>query len=306
MTDFLLPGGPITPAEGEHTVRTYYATTLSSRILGLKADGYLTVTNMRVIFYASGSSRSGRSILQSEVPISDVSGISCYKGSYFSFKHLFSAIGLSWILSFLTSSILFTITAALFSFIIRNQSLQEPGSLGNGLGSLQTIFWIIALILIGVSFRLDRSKIWRSAIAAAGTFVIISISGLNTLSGFVQNPGRQTDNGVFSMLASIPFLMAVIYVLWCYFWYARRETMSIAVGSKGGASTPIAIAGISSFGLYNTAAFQALTAEPTLQAEKMIRELGALITDVQLLGGHAMTKWSSQLSVHTPPKPVGE
>jgi len=81
----------ITPADGEHSVRTYCCTYYKSKLLGLETNGYLGVTNKRVIFQAVGSSVSGRNVIQSEVPVADVSGISSFKGIYFSITHLLSA-----------------------------------------------------------------------------------------------------------------------------------------------------------------------------------------------------------------------
>jgi hypothetical protein len=90
--EFKLLEGPLTPAEGEAVVRTYHTTSLSSGLLGLKAEGFLTVTNLRVVFYGFGSAFAGPSILHSEVPIADVSGITSYKGAYFSVIHLSSSL----------------------------------------------------------------------------------------------------------------------------------------------------------------------------------------------------------------------
>lgn len=88
MATLPILGSRITRAEGEGVVRTYHCISLNSLLLNLKAEGYLVVTNMRVIFYAHGMSFTGTSVMHSEVPIQDVSGISTYKGSYFSITHL--------------------------------------------------------------------------------------------------------------------------------------------------------------------------------------------------------------------------
>lgn len=97
--------------------------------------------------------------------------------------------------------------------------------------------------------------------------------------------------GYLTVWSFIFTVIAGIYTLVCFFWYARRETVSLAIGSKGGSNTPIAISGISGFGLYNTAALRALSAEPAPDAEAMIKELGAMISDIQTLGELGVRKW---------------
>lgn len=292
MIPSVVPGGAIVPAEGEKMVRTYLATTLSSRLLSLQADGYLLVTNLRVIFYATGASRTGQSTLQSEVPVADVSGISCYKGNYFSWKHLLTAIFLSFVIGFTANAVVTGTVLTLFVRDINDQGFRGPEQISSGFASLQAIYWITAIICTIASFRIDRARVWRSVIAATGAFFAASAGSTGMLATAISSFDRPNNDGSLSWLVNILILAIVLYTVWCYYWYAVRETMSIAIASKGGASTPIAIAGISSFGMYNTAAFRALFAEPGPGAEKMIRELGALITDIQMLGEHAMSKWN--------------
>lgn len=272
--------GVLASAEGEDTVRTYHCTTLSSRLLSLKAEGYLVITNKRIVFYASGSSYGGSSVLQSEVPIADVSGISSYKGTYFSLGRLLTAL----IVSFLASGLFAAITSTLV------------GILGFGLRSSDASI-IVALIpplgsLVG-SFFVSRSSIWRSILAAYGALLLLGLGGLGLVMGIAGSLFRQSNLGGLGAILSILGPIAAIYVLVCCFWYARREAVSLAVGSKGGSSTPIAISGISGFGLFNSAALKALTAEPASDAEKMIKELGAVITDIQTLGDLGIQKWGS-------------
>lgn len=272
MTFYLL-GVNLAPAEQETTVRTYHCTTLSSSLLQLKAEGYLTITNKRAVFYAFGKSYAGKSILQSEVPIADISGINCYKGTYFSLKYLFVALVLSFVVGTLINSIFFMWFLA--------QDFRNPLSMIRGFNMLRITFWILPLIALGGSFFIPRKKIWRSVLASTGTLSLLG----TVVPSFVWGGAGQ--------LVIILALIAAIYSLVCFFWYARRETMSLAIGSKGGSNTPIAISGISGFGLYNTAALRALTAEPASDAETMIKELGAMITDIQTLGDIGIRKWQT-------------
>jgi len=262
--EFKLLEGPLTPAEGEAVVRTYHTTSLSSGLLGLKAEGFLTVTNLRVVFYGFGSAFAGPSILHSEVPIADVSGITSYKGAYFSVIHLVKAGAVS----FRTDMEL--IKLAPFILIA------------------------LAAIFVWASTSMPRDKIQRSILATCGALMLAGIGGLGLVAASISRFLGGED--IYTFLGGLVFLLALatgIYALVCYVWYARRQTMALAVSSKSGSSTPIAISGIAGFGLFSGAALRSLTAEPAADAEKLIMELGALITDIQAMGVHGIQKWQA-------------
>ena len=79
----------LAPAEGEVVVRNYHCTSLSPvfRLIGTKIDGFLTVTNKRIVYFATGSSLfgiRGHSRQCSDVPIADVANIMLGNGTRFS------------------------------------------------------------------------------------------------------------------------------------------------------------------------------------------------------------------------------
>jgi hypothetical protein len=287
---FKLLDEALAPAEDEHAVRTYHCTTLFSRLLSLKAEGYLTVTNKRVVFYALGSSYAGKSVLQSEVPIADVSGISSYKGTSFSLMHLLEALGGSLIAGILISTIVGIASALVFAQVRSLRDLQ----------TLQTLSWLLPIALIVWSLFVPRDKVLRSILAGSGALLTLGLSGINLTAGILGSFGGGSRGG--GGLGIITALLAGVYALACFFWYARRKTISLTVGSKGGSNTPIAISGISGFGAYNTAALRALTAEPATDAEAMIKELGAMITDIQALGIYGSQKWTEAQVSSAPPQ----
>lgn len=276
--NFRILEGALSPADGEMTVRTYHSTTLSSGLLGLKAEGYLAVTNLRVIFYATGNSFVGNSILQSEVPLADVSGISSYKGAHFSIPHLVTAAVASFIVAGLTSSIIgVLITGVLVA--LRSFDLAPFAPL------------IFAVLFLIASTSAPREKIRRSILATCGATFLFGIGGLGLLTATLSSFGGNSAPGALGAFGFVFAAAAAIYALICYFWYARRPTMSLAIGSKGGSSTPIAISGISGFGLFSGTALRALSAEPAIDVDAMIKELGAMIYDLQVMGGDGVTKW---------------
>ena len=75
-------------SESEILVKMYHCTTLKRPSI----EGYLTITNKRVVFHGHGFSGGGKNRLVSEFPIEDVSGISSYYGT--GLKLNFIALGI--------------------------------------------------------------------------------------------------------------------------------------------------------------------------------------------------------------------
>jgi len=259
----------VTPAEGEMSVRAYHCTYYQSRPLGLKATGYLAVTNKRVIFQALGKSSAGLSVIQSEVPIADVSGINSYKGTYFSFGHLLWAFVLATFVTFL----MLTMLPILGS------------SIDMSYDTYQGLIWVLAIAFAAGSFFVPNKLILRTVLAAASAGTLNALATRSLFSGFFGGYG---GGGGWEMLV----VGALgIYTLICIGFYSRRPTFSLSIGSKGGSSTPINISGATGFGIFDVAAGKALTAEPAEEAESMLKELGAVILDIQTLGDFGINKW---------------
>lgn len=280
----------ITPAEGEVSVRTYYCTYYLSRLLGLEAWGYLGITNKRVIFQALGTSNAGSSVIQSELPIADVSGISSYKGTFFSFGHMATALAAAWIAASLVFAFTGLFGAAIVATIVRTSKSLEASA--NSYIILEGIGWALGVIAFLGSLRLVRHSIWKPVLAAISV-VGFGLGGSGSLlGGFVSLLFRQNQGA--NLLATLAFFIAfvmILYTLFCILWYSRRPTFSLAISSKGGSDTPISISGASGLGLFNVTAGRALTAEPAADVEVMLQELGAVILDVQMLGDMGINKW---------------
>ncbi len=254
----------VTPAEGEINVRAYRCTYYHSRLLGLKATGYLAVTNKRVIFQAIGESSAGPSIIQSEVPIEDISGINSYKGTYFSFGYLFGAFLVAWFVFSLTSALLMIIAGFGMDYDI-----------------FQGMVWVLTVFAAVGSFFVPKELIWRTVLASASA---------GALSALVGRSFFDSRSGGLEILV---IMGLAIYTLVCVVFYARRPTFSLSVASKGGSSTPINISGATGFGIFDVAAGKALTAEPAEEAAIMLKELGAVVLDIQTLGDLAINKWKN-------------
>lgn len=203
----MLLGNNITPCEGENTVKSYLCTEFNSGLFGIKAKGYLEITNKRLLFQAFGKSIKGWSALHNEVAIGDVSEIKIYKGSSFN----------------------------MFLFII-------------GLA----VLLLLAALLKGLLMMRDPES--------SGTLLVLIALGFG--------------------------------IYWLY-KKCIRETFSLLISTKGGQGNVVYLVGMSPFNR-NTAASKALIAAPGKDSEVMLKEIGAVISDIQNLGDYGVEKWKVQ------------
>lgn len=275
--DDILPN-EVTPAEGEKTVRTYLCTYHRSRLLNIKAHGRLSVTNKRVIFRAFGSSSSGPSIIQSEIPIENVSGLQSFKGTYFSLKHLIGIILLSSIIGFLCGSLISLLGT-------------ENAAISKAIG------WILGVASLAFSFFVSHKKVWQSVLVflsasligatGAGSLINVVSSMMNPLAGLF---GVQSSPDFGFYMVVILVIAIEIYGFYCAFKYSRRPNFSLSINSTGGGNAPINISG-GGIGLLSPMASKAFTAEPARDSEQLLAELGALILDIQKMGDFGIEKW---------------
>lgn len=259
----MILGRYLVPAEAEQTVKTYHCTSFKSRLLGISAEGYLEVTNKRVVFQAIDRN----SLIHSEIPIEEVSGISLFRGNYFSFIRFLVAVFLATTIGQMTTLLLVIV----FS-VIRNMD------------AVVTLNWLVAVGAVAASFAVARDKIWRVVLAGTSATTFALIGGPGFLGAFFGGGGS-------SSLALLLAFIVGIYALVCAVWYAIRKTMSLAISAKGGSNTPIAIAGAGGGNALYSGAARALEAEPAGDAEALMKELGALIMDIQQRGDFGIDKW---------------
>ncbi|GIM30335.1 hypothetical protein CPJCM30710_30010 [Clostridium polyendosporum] len=97
-------GSFVALGDNEIRVKTYHCTTMKKP----QGEGYLTVTNKRVIFHGYGKFGGGRSRIVSEVPIESVSGIGFYYGKGLNIPFIILGV----ILSFLSLYMLLSLDKA--------------------------------------------------------------------------------------------------------------------------------------------------------------------------------------------------
>lgn len=265
--------------EGEIFIKEYECTTFKSRLLGINTKGTLGVTNKRVIFNANGSSITGTSTIQNEVPIKDISGLGFYKGTYVSLRRL--------ILTFILLGAMSPIIIKTISYLSIKLATEEYSVTRN-----MAVYWIFAIGFGIVGFLVDKQKVSRTIMYSIATLSFSNIYILESFSRSIfRSHGNSSDGSVkaLAMLATILFAGFTFYSL---VLYSRRETITMSIKSTGGGSTPIHISGIKGLGFSNQSAPRALEAEPAVGANTMIEELGALIADVQQMGDLAIELWN--------------
>jgi hypothetical protein len=239
----------IEPAEGEIPIRQYDIAVIRARLRLLYAEGRLQVTSRRVVFRASGIGLAGKTTLQHEIRVEDVSAIEARITSKV------NCINSSVAFLFLGLPLFFGFAAA-----------QAALTFSKGIGAAI----IIAAFATGLTqlFAYRRKLLYRLAPVGASLGALFAAT---CSFGF-----------------NIPFL--VLFFLGCVFaafaWLACSFTPCLALRVK-------AKSGSSSFDItvgFTSSASEALPAE---QAEEAIREISAIIMDVQSLGAAAAEKWNA-------------
>ncbi len=281
---FKLIDNHLSPAEGEIVVRTYHCTNLSPvfALIGLKTDGYLTVTNKRVVYFAEGSSvygAAGNSKLYNEVPIADVANLSLSKGTRFSFLRLLCGL-------------LFGQIPAAIVTVILSSVMSVLEGIGGGSNPYLLRFGVfvqlsVAILLVFRSLSIPRESIVRLMLAASSLSLVLSVPALV----LVHARGLQLLPSIYQPGLAILSIPLACYWLWCLYWFIRREYLTMAIRSKTNWPPSIQIAGVSWWGRINVAADIAYGMAPAVDANTMFKELGAMVTDIQTLGDHGIQKW---------------
>ncbi|MBX3254146.1 MAG: hypothetical protein KF862_08410 [Chitinophagaceae bacterium] len=179
----MILGQSVTPCEGEVSIKSYQCTQFNSKVFGIKANGFLEVTNKRLLFQALGKDISSWSVIHSEVAVADVSEIKIYKGS--SFNILLLIIGI--ILSLFAASVI----KAILSFTMNS----------GGLGT----FISFAILVGGIYWFYTKCRKEAFSLVVqtkGGSGKVVSIAGLSPFGegGSVASKALQAEPGPDSEL----------------------------------------------------------------------------------------------------------
>lgn len=283
----ILEDNHLTPAEGEVAVKTYHCTALDPIFawFGMKINGYISVTNKRLLYYAFGSSgygAAGNSRSCVAVWLADACNITQEIGTRFSLLRLILAGGVIFVIGSATN-----LGTTVFLKLAFPQMDIGPMTI-----RLLTLVKIsVAAIITARTFSIPHEKISRVALVAV-------------VAGLTANLHLALTWGVFVGMIPVPYLWfgflldvaVTLYSLWCLYWFIRREYIHIKVVGKNANNQypPIDISANSFWSRINVISSWAANMAPAPGADAMFKELGAIIADIQTLGDHGIKKWSQK------------
>lgn len=266
-------------SEGEEIIKNYECTGIRKLFFG-SSKGYITLTNKRILYHATGKSIKGRSLVLSEMPINDVSGIGVYMGTSINWIALIAfTLGLYIIAPFILTLLpgFFTHVAfgllSLIPYLL--MWLWEKNFLSDevkdmAIDNLKKI--TTEEHLEGISFKL-LDKIFSIAFVY-GIFIV----AMRMFSGNLK-------------------ILRVIVFVFIYFKISGPiKVFSLQIHSKSAKGTGIFLPGVQKLQIFNfktndTTALDTLAGAPAVDSEPLIRELGAIITDLKEMGDLAISKW---------------
>ncbi|MDO5479603.1 MAG: hypothetical protein Q4G23_10625 [Clostridia bacterium] len=258
--------------EGEIPVKQYKIATLRNRIFGIpfmKAIGRLQVTNKRVIFRAPGRSIVGRTTLQHEFAIDEIAGIEARR------EYIFD------IWDFIFGCIVFFFGFSVSSALVGSLSGNADGILG----------LVLLSLVIGVAgcipfFRVKRK--WLLKLLCLGA----SMGPLSIASTMLAYMDHTVWSVLFYILA---FIVLVFTVIATVFNFINPNLVLVIKTKSASDAVDIRRRRVGIFGMVTDKDEHTGYAEirPEEDAEISIREIGALINDIQKLGDFGIEKWKA-------------
>lgn len=268
----------IVPGEGEISIKTYLCTSFSSFIFGIKAQGYLEITNKRLLFQALGKSITGNiSVIHNEVPIAETVGINIYKGKAF---HPFRLL-LGMVLSQLVAAVGGIIIAFLFSF------------LSNSVFAYQFLIWALFFGAMYLAYLHNREKmpddLADNADENSNKQLLIASLGLAALLSLTKGAFDPFHSYGSIVIAYPVYVAAFLYIL---YRFAKKPAFSLQIFTKSSSSAIVNVAGFSPLSSTKIAA-KALSARPGKDSLLVLKEVGAIILDIQNMGDSVLDKWKT-------------
>ncbi len=258
--------------EGEVPIRQYNVAVLRSRLKLERAEGRLQVTNKRLLFRATGRSVRGKTTLQHEFALDDIKGFEIRKDYRFSFLDLVAAV------------ICVIAVGAAF------------GALVTAIAGNSAAFGCVLGVLLGAAsvvpfFMLCRRFFLKVLCSAAGTLPAISAFTVARL--YVHYRGG-FGWSLLVGLSTIVVIASVIILIASIFLFCIKPNLVFDFKTMGGGA-PIQIRSRSSAFSLNRNDYTGFSEVlPAADTEKALREIGALINDVQKLGDRAIDQWKDR------------
>ncbi len=275
-----------TLSNDEQVIRTYECTILRKLFLP-PTIGYLTITNKRVAYHSRGKSLLGASVLVSEIPLNDVGGISVVVGN-----------SINWIFALIFVVFLYLVTSFLFDVLPRPLTHWFLGIL------LLIPFGIVLLFEKNVLNNDLKERLLKNVYDSPvgkyleqrdsgfykGVFQVLLHIGIVLIVWNIV-----IENDLFYRAPTVAYALIGGVNFWIYLMYfGRQRTFSLVITSNSSKSSGIFIPGniFSIVWGHDITALQSLNADPGCDAEIVARDLGALLTDIRLMGDIGIQKWS--------------
>ena len=273
----------VKPNENETPIKQFKVATLRNRIIGIpymKAIGRMQVTNKRVIFRAPGKCLAGRTTLQHEFAIDEIAGVEARREFVFNIWDL------------LFGFIVMAIGGAITTFI--------TAKLGEMLEDSDYIFTGITSFLFGVAgcipFFMMKKKWLLKLLCLGGSFMPLYGAG-----AALSLIGKYNDSGASSFFGgTLKFLsfFSFAFIIFALIIHTIKPNLILLIKTKS-ANEAIDIKRkklvLPFFGSgkdeEHTGFAEVIPAE---DAERCIREINAMITDVQKLGDFGISKWKEE------------
>ena len=263
--DYMENGKRIVPdvlskCEGEIPVKQFVIGKARKRLSLSWGYSRIQVTNKRLIQRTVGRSIIGKDVDHTEMAIDEICGITYSRGKQFSFG----------------------------DFLIMLLMMLVPLVIGFGIGQIgEAMGYIVSiLVILGVGYFRFFQKVSVNGIYALANALSVG-TWLGALKGmdFFYYMDLE-DLSVPALLYLITFIAMIVY--WIRYSILPSVTLTARTKSMNNAAAGIInfrrLAKISAPSIF-------LPAEETEQA---VKELNAIITDVQKLGDYAIEKWSDQ------------
>ena len=285
----------ISISEEEIPVKQYTIAILRNLLRFERSEGRLQITSKRVIFRAVGRSIGGRTTLQQEYKIEEISGVEASRGFRFSFLYMLLGLFVVLFAAFVVASVVLTAVPNEFTvddfprtathrqrvpsaIEVIAFDVQEIHVVGIGATLLGLLFGSIGLVpFFAIKKRFLLKLVFLGI--AYGSFAVIALAG----------------NPVWLFL----FWVSVLLTVFGLFLNCMRPDFTIIIKNNGASeSAPIIIR--RSRGFFeifarrsgNVLMFSEVI--PTPETEKAIREMGAIIRDIQTHGDFVIDKWKNK------------
>jgi hypothetical protein len=277
--------------DGENLVKTFYCGRLKSLLLwDMDADGFLSVTSKRLIYWSEDRKNGERTAVQSEMPLKDAAGVSFYKGKMFSWLHFVSMHLFNVMAMILAFVLLALIASASYDAMKVIALIMGFGCLG---GAIFVYITNKRLTHLAVPILMNLS--WLGFLTAVGSAALSAVftgaDGIRTLMygpvmAFGALNGATGDGiawAIFAVLTSLVYIFSIIL-------YAVRPTFTLSIQSRVGGKG-IHVAGLRLFGMGSFAS-KAVSTEPAEESEALAGKLGSMISELQESGDAAVEKLS--------------